>query len=317
MTGTRFSLVFLALLASAVGISCHGKNSRPKGSPRQVALVKTESISDLDFQRELERARALGDEGVPTDALRRRVIENMIDQALLLQEAKARAVIVGQDQVERSFLELRSQYPGAPFEDLLARERLSIAGLKTRIRDQLTIEKLFAENVFAQVAVPDEEVQRYYAEHSAEFEQPEQVHAFQVVVKTEEEAKAIREELRRNPQSFEAVAERSSIAPERAKRGDLGYFRRDWMPDVFAVCFRLGLNTVSDVIPSPFGFHIFKVVDRKPAGRRSFDQARVGIRQRLLVERRAAAQTEFLGNLKKQAQNQITIDWEAVASVTP
>ena len=46
---------------------------------------------------------------------------------LLLEEARARSIVVGQDQVERAFLRVRAEYPGTHFDDLLAQQRLSQA----------------------------------------------------------------------------------------------------------------------------------------------------------------------------------------------
>ncbi len=235
---------------------------------------------------------------------------------MLAQQARIRGVTVGQEQVERAFLGLRSEYPGTHFDDLLAQQRLSTAELKQRLREQLVVEKLFQEEVFPRARVSDEEVQRYYAEHLSEFDQPERVRVLQVVVKTQEEAARIRDEIRRAPQKFGDVARRASISPEGRNGGDLGYFGRgSGMPEVFDTCFRLPLNSVSDVIPSPYGFHVFKVVDRKPASRRPFLEARSEIQQKLLRERRARAQEEYLETLRARAK--IQIDEKALAAVVP
>ena len=280
-------------------------------------MVNGEPISSADFQRELALARAEGGEGnAPIDLLRKRVLDELVSRTLLLQQARARSVTVGPDQVERAFLRLRSEYPGTHFDDLLAQQRLSAADLKARLREQLTVEKLFNDEVFPQVQVADEEVQRYFAEHPSEFEQPERVRVQQIVVKTREEAIKVREEIRRKPQSFAEVARRASIGPEGKTGGDLGYFGRDsGMPEVFDVCFRLGLNVISEVTPSPYGFHIFKVVERKPASKRTLDQVRGSISQKLLREKRARAQEEYLALLRVKAQ--IRIDEAAVAAVSP
>ena len=97
-------------------------------------------------------------------------------------EARSRSVVVGQDQVERAFLRIRSEYPGTHFDDLLAQERLSQGELKARLKDQLTIEKLFHAEVFPRVQVADAEVERWYADHAASFQEPEKVRVLQVVV---------------------------------------------------------------------------------------------------------------------------------------
>jgi peptidyl-prolyl cis-trans isomerase C len=312
-----FDRPLVLAVAALAAASCDRGQSTARPVPDAVAVVNGEPISSAEFQRELARARAEGGEGnAPTDLLRKRVLDDLVGHALLLQQARARSVAVGQDQVERAFLRLRSDYPGTHFDDLLAEQRLSAADLKARLRDQLVVEKLFSDEVFTQVQVSDDEVQRYFAEHPAEFEQPERVRVQQIVVKSREEALKIREELRRKPQSFAEVARRASIGPEGKVGGDLGYFGKgSGMPEVFDVCFRLGLNVISEITPSPYGFHIFKVVDKKPASKRTLDQVRGPIAQKLLREKRARAQEEYVERLRARAK--IQIDEAAVAAVNP
>lgn len=316
--GSRHALGLVALLALAASTCrCGDDKSRGRPLPPSVALVNGEPVSSATFQRELQHAQGeMGDGPAPLELLRKRVLDDMISRALLLQQARARGVAVGQEQVERAFLGVRSEYPGTHFDDLLAQQRLSAAELKQRLREQLTLEKLFQDEVFPQVQVDDQEVQRYYADHGAEFDQPERVRVLQVVVKTREEALKVRDEIRRAPQKFGEVARRASISPEGKNGGDLGYFGRgSGMPEVFDACFRLPLNAVSEVVPSPYGFHVFKVVDRKPASRRALAEARPEIQQKLLREKRARAQEEYLAGLRAKAK--IQIDDSALAAVAP
>jgi peptidyl-prolyl cis-trans isomerase C len=318
--GRRRPLAALAAVAAVAVVGCGrcgGKPAQGKEAPRPVAVVNGEPIAHEVLQRELAHARATGAEGdAPDGPLRRRLLDDLVDRTLLLQAARERSITVGQDQVERALLRLRAEYPGTHFDDLLAQERLSQAELKARLREQLVVEKLFSAEVFPRVAVADAEVERYYTEHAQEFEQPEQVHAVQVVLRTKEEAQKIRDELRRRPQTFAEVARRASIAPEGQAGGDLGWFGKgSGMPEVFDVCFRLPLNAVSDVTPSPYGFHVFKVVGRRPAVRRAFAEARAAIQERLGREKRAAAQEEYLAALRRRAH--VQVDQAALDSVVP
>jgi peptidyl-prolyl cis-trans isomerase C len=136
------------------------------------------------------------------------------------------------------------------------------------------------------------------------------------VLHTREEAARVRDELRRKPATVAAVASRASIAPEGKRGGDLGWFGRgQGMPEVFDTCFRLQPNAISDVVPSPYGFHVFQVIEKKPPARRTLEEARPAIVARLLRDRRARAQEEYVAALRSQAK--IQIDPTAVASVKP
>ncbi len=311
----RYAILALVALAAGCG-RCGGGKRDAAPQPRAVAVVNGEPIAADAVAREL-RETAAG-EGQPEglDVLRQRVLDDLVDRALLLQEARARSVVVGQDQVERAFLRVRAEYPGTHFDDLLAQERLSQADLKGRLKDQLTVERLFEQEVFPRVQVSDAEVARYFSEHPAEFQEPERVHVLQIVVRTRDEAAQIREKLRKNPQTFADVARKSSIGPEGKAGGDLGFIGKgSGFPEVFDVAFSLPLNQVSEVTPSPYGFHLFKVVERKPAARRSLDDARAEIHEKLAREKRARAQEDYVKTLRARAR--IQIDRQALAGVTP
>lgn len=312
----------VAILAAALAAGCSRCGSGQKDgppAPRSVALVNGEPIGADLLAGELREAQAgPGGEGEPQarDLLRRRILDELVDRALLLQQARSRSVVVGQDQVERAFLRIRSEYPGTHFDDLLAQERLSQTELKARLKDQLIVERLFEQEVFPQIQVADAEIERHYADHAGEFQEPERVRVLQIVVASRDEAAQLREKLRKNPQTFAEVARKSSIAPEGKNGGDLGFIGRgSGFPEVFDVCFGLPVNAISDVTPSPYGFHLFKVAEKKAATKRTLEQARGDIAEKLAREKRARAQEEYVGALRKRAQ--IRIDEKAFAAVTP
>ncbi len=308
----------LAALAAASGCArCGGGTKDAGGLSRAVAVVNGEPISAEVLAHELRDARAGAGAGESQgEVLRRRVLDELVDRALLLQEARARSIVIGQDQVERAFLRVRSEYPGTHFDDLLAQERLSQVELKSRLKDQLTIERLLEQEVFPRVQVVDAEVERHYADHAAEYQEPERVRVMQIVVPTRDEALQLREKLRRNPQTFADVARKSSIGPEGKNGGDLGYIGRGaGFPEVFDACFTMPLNAISDVTPSPYGFHLFRVTDKKLAQKRSLEQARAEISEKLAREKRAQAQAEYLRALHDRAK--IQVHDEILATVTP
>jgi peptidyl-prolyl cis-trans isomerase C len=193
---------------------------------------------------------------------------------------------------------------------------LSQAELKARLKDQLTVERLFHDEVFPRITVAPADVERWFAEHPAELAEPERVRVLQVVVSSRDEAITLRDKLRRDPARFAEVARASSIAPEGKNGGELGWIGRGaGFPEVFDVCFSMPLNSVSDVVPSPYGFHIFRVVERKSASKRTLDQARGEVGERLLRDRRARAQEEYLAALRGRAT--IQVDASALSAVTP
>ena len=300
-------------LAVAAGCS-RGGAPAPEAGPRPPARVNGEAVGADAVRRELSQLAA-GDAAPPTAELRHRALDAVVERALVLQEAQRRGATVKDEEVEHAFGALRAEYPPAAFEELLAQQKTSAAEVRTRLGEQLRMERVVAD-ALAKVKVSDAEVRTYYDAHGDEFARGEQVKVLQVVTRTREDAEKARAEIARKPASFGDVARRASIAPEGKAGGELGWFGKDsGMPEVFLGCLKLPKNQLSPVMASPYGFHVFKVVDRRPAGRQPFEAVAGEIGQKLLAERRSRAQEEFLAGLRQAAK--IEVDEAALAAVVP
>jgi peptidyl-prolyl cis-trans isomerase C/foldase protein PrsA len=284
-----------------------------------VATVNGETISALDFKKDLAQSRR-GSEGLGPRSeeefrdARNAELQRMIERVELLQAARQAGIAGSDDEVEKSYLAMRADYPGTSFDELLADEEISPVELRSRLRDQLTVRKLFVQTVFSRVAVTEPEIEAYYAAHSQEFGHPEQVHALQIVVKTEEEAQALKTAIKGGTLSFEDAARKHSLSPDGKQGGDLGWFGRGMMPPIFdEVCFSLPVGSLSDVVTSSYGFHLFRVLERRTAGSTSLSEAKAQIEAKLRQEKNTKAEAAFVDELK--AKSRVAIDEAAVSRV--
>jgi peptidyl-prolyl cis-trans isomerase D len=152
-----------------------------------------------------------------------------------------------------------------------------------------------------QVSPTDGEVAEYYALHKEErWSEPEQVRARHLLVKaapTDSEAQkaAARKKAEgflaeaKGGADFAALAKKHSADEGTApKGGDLGFFGRGRMAPTFEeAAFALEAGQLSGVIETPFGFHVIKVEERRPAGTKPLDAVRVEIVETLKRERAA------------------------------
>jgi peptidyl-prolyl cis-trans isomerase C/foldase protein PrsA len=177
-----------------------------------------------------------------------------------------------------------------------------MAELKARESARLIIEKLFANEVYTRVAVTEEELRGYYTAHEAEFSEPEQVRAAQIVVKGLDEARRLQVQLRAG-KKFADLARRYSLSADAKVGGDLGFFPRGQMPPAFdEVVFRLPVGQVSDVVETEYGYHLFRVQERKPGRKLEFLEVRGQVEQRLLAQKRAEAQRAYEQELRAKAK---------------
>ncbi|MBK7865484.1 MAG: peptidyl-prolyl cis-trans isomerase [Archangiaceae bacterium] len=308
-------------MCAALLAACPEK-ARPKADPNAVATINGDVVSKGEFETELTRElQAM--EGVPprspeqTEPFKQALLETLIERAVLLQAAKAAQVSVTPDEVDRRVLALASEYPAESFDAALAQGQTTRTELEKKTREQLIIEKLFDKEVYARVAVTEDQIRRYFDEHGPEFVEPEQVRASQIVVKGLDDAKKLQQQLWAG-KKFPDLARRYSLGPEARVGGDLGWFPRGVMPAQFdEQAFKLPVGQVSEVVSTDFGFHLFKVMEKKPARKRELPEVRGQIEKRLLGELREKAQKDYVKSLRAGAVVAVNNDALQTVSTHP
>src|SRR5579885_3518639 len=125
----------------------------------------------------------------------------------------------------------------------------------------------------------------------------EEVHARHILVSTEDEAKAIEDQLKKGA-DFATLAKERSKDPGAADGGDLGYFTKDQMVPEFAdVAFKLDKGQISDPVHTQFGWHIIKIEDKRIKPTPTFDEVKGQIEN--YVARRA--QADLVAKLRSAA----------------
>jgi peptidyl-prolyl cis-trans isomerase C len=300
---SRRPLLPLAALLGALAL-VGGCRKAAQASPdaNTVATVNGEAVARADFERELSNEVAPELTPQEVEPFKRALLDTRVNQLLLLQAARANNVTVSAADVDRGVLRLSSDYPEGNFSEALSQGQKSMADLKAETAARLTIEKLYAEHVYPRVAVTEEELRAYWAAHEADFNEPEQVRAAQLVVKGIDEARRLQKELKAG-KKFADLARRYSLSPDAKVGGDLGFFARGQMPPEFEeVAFRLRVGEVSDVVSTDYGYHLFRLLERRPARKRELAEVRPQVEARLLEDKRLQAQEDYLKGLKARAQ---------------
>src|SRR5262249_8711476 len=153
---------------------------------------------------------------------------------------------------------------------------------------------------FASLAAPsDADVKAYYDDHRDDrFTAPEEVRARHILIKlppgADEKARAaartkaedVLAKVKKGGDFAKLAKEVSEDPGSAAKGGDLGLFSRGKMVPAFdAAAFALEPGTVSDVVETPFGFHVIKVEEKLPGGPKPLDAVRDDIVKTLTEEK--------------------------------
>ena len=147
----------------------------------------------------------------------------------------------------------------------------------------------------SRITVTPQDVDSYYNSNVQQFQTPEQVRASHILLKTEgkdeaavrKQAEDVLKQAKAPGADFAALAKKySEDDGSKANGGDLDYFSKGRMvPEFEQAAFTLQPGQISDLVKSQFGFHIIKVVDKKPAATRTLDEVRPQIQQTLQAQR--------------------------------
>ncbi len=163
-------------------------------------------------------------------------------------------------------------------------------------RNRLLMDNLLA--VEGKAATTDDAMKKVYEEASKQITGEQEVHARHILVESEDEAKAIAEELKKGS-DFAELAKKKSKDPGASDGGDLGFFTKDQMvPEFSTVAFALEPGKISDPVKSQFGWHIIKVEEKRNRKAPDFEQVKGQIET--YVTRKA--QAEYVAKLREAAK---------------
>jgi len=288
--------LLLALLAACAVTRAAAQQPAQQSLDRIVAIVGTRPILASQIEEEMVQAQAQG-QTLPTDsagrmAMRRQVLDRLVELELLVQQAQRDTAIKVTDQevldqVEQTYQNVRKQFRSEnEFRDQIRQARFgSVEEWRRWLADQQRRELYAQRLIEAQrqkgklrpIPPTDAQMREFWEQNRAQQpKRPATVSFRQIVIKPAADSVARRiasaraeslvVELRRGA-DFAAAAKRfSGDSASAAQGGELGWFRRGVMVKEFEdMAFRLRPGEISPAVETPFGFHIIKVERTQPA----------------------------------------------------
>ena len=228
---------------------------------KDYATVNGQTVDDEDLKvlaRSIPGAKGL--DSLPAE-VKKQLVEQAIERVLLIQEAK------------KSGIEKETEY-----KDLLV-----------KLKNDLALE-LWMKKEFENIKVDPKEIKSFYESNKDKFAQPPKVQANHILVKTEDEAKKIIEELGKTKgdvkAKFEELAKSKSTGPSGANGGNLGWFDAKQMVKPFAdAAFALNPKSYTKTpVKTQFGYHVIYVSDKKEGQNAPLEQVSGNIEQNLKMQ---------------------------------
>ena len=263
-----------------------------------------------------------------------RVVNELIVKELITQELDKRNIKVTKEDVEKERQKMIDRIGSKEkFNEVLKQNGVSPSQFEKDLAQELKMRKLV--DVIHPVNISDAQTKDFYNKNQAKFKYPERVRAShilisanpmeikaklreknstmndveinekvkEVMVERYNKAQEIYSQLKNNPENFEAVARDESDDTMTAKNGgDIGFFsQRDMVKPFADVAFSQKPNTISNIVQTPYGFHIIKVTDRSAAGQQPYEKVKEQIRNFMGAQEQVVALQKFLTTLKSQA----------------
>ncbi len=299
--------IFLIVLVFAWTLSClsgcSGKNQEEE--VEAVARVNGEAILKEELDHEMLRIDKNFSVKASHNANQRfvdEVLRHMIQRRLLLQEAQKHLIALTPEQIQKAVSEQKGELLKEDLEKLLERGGVSYTEWEKRVTEDRLIQTLIHKLIDPKVNIAEEDLAAYYQDHLEEFQVPERVRVSQIVLANRADARKVRKRLTDGNEDFGQLAQEASLSPDAAKGGDIGIFTKGEMLPEFEVCFSLQIGELSSVVKSPYGYHIFRVEERLPAGQLSFKEERKNIYNKLFSEKREEAFIRYQEDLWNGAE---------------
>lgn len=321
------------LFVTAVMIlGCALAGCRSAASPDVAATVNGRPIyyADVDqAYRSQFPGKAEGESADQVQLRRLEILRSLIDNELMLQRAEKEGLVATDDEVTARLNELKAPYTKEEFDKQLKDWGLKLDELRSRVRKDESVKKLFNKDITSKIIISDADVAGFYNANRGSFNLPEpQVHMAQILVtsnpdpnvhnlkndkaKTDEEAKrkvqALEARLKQG-EDFGMIAQNYSEDPATTPNGgDLGFLPESSLdktsPELRKLVLSLQPGQISPIIHTPDGYRILRMISKEPAGQRDLSDPRVqqSIRETLLGRKDQLLKTAYYETARNEAK---------------
>ena len=267
------------LQATAQPTAPAGGGGQARPADHIVAVVNRELVTAVEVERGVAQARAQaaasGARLPEAEALRRQVLESLIEERAVLTHAREAAGRIDEAEIDRAVASIaaRNGLDIAQLRERLAQEGLDLQRLRANVRDQLAVERTREREVGARINVTETEIDQWLAQRREQALAQRDLNLAQILISVPESADPALLQQRRERaeqalsrlragEAFEQVAREVSDSADRERGGVLGPRPAAKLPDLFVAAVR-GLQP-GEVTPVPVrsgaGFHLLKVV---------------------------------------------------------
>ena len=302
------------------------------------------SVIDERIQPQIDRAKMMRQN--PTEEmlnnLRKRVIDGMIRETLVTEKIKDKGIVVTDEDITAKLEEIAKQQ-GKTIEQLIASaapQGFTEEKIRGQIKMGVSFEKLMEiEAGEGALTVTEEEAKKFYDDNIIQFSSPDLVKTSHILAggrgfdsfddEKKASAKLKIEEVKKKLDdggNFEELAKEYSDCPSKNDGGDLKVYisndgkvnGRPSMDVTFSkAAHTLEVGEVTDIVKTPFGYHIIKCTDKKKTEVKSFEEVKASIFEQQEQIKKNEFASGYIETLMADAEVVYTDKPETVVEVKP
>ena len=324
MKRSRTRISFAALvagLAGAVALTLTSAAAHARVVEKIAAVVGDSVILGSEIEEkaapllaEVSRLPEASKRAARAAALRREVLERLIDDELILQQATELKLSVTSEQVDASIEEIKRQnnIDDDQLREALRAQGMAMAAYRADLKKQLLRFRVINIAVGSRVTISDDDVKTYYDRHMKDGANtqvrashifvaiPENADAA-VVAEKQAQAKKLLDRALAGEDFAKLAREASDDPATRAEGGDLGYLGKDMLPKAIEeMVFAMKVGEVRGPVRADRGFHVIKLVDRKIKDPKPLDEVKDDVRMQLRQKEMERQTKSYLAELRKK-----------------
>lgn len=287
---------------------------------RIVAVVNDEvvlaSVLEQRVQSVKDRLIAKGTPIPPPHTLKRQVLERIVLERIQLQLAARTGIRVGEEALTQTLerIAAKNGLTLREFRKALERDGYDFASFREKIRNELIISRLQKREIADHVEVSEAEIDHFLATHDSRRHSEIAYHLGHILIavplaaspqqiqEAKAQAKSILHRLREGA-NFQKMAIAYSDGRQALQGGDLGWRKANRLPTFFVdVVPKLQVGEISDLLRSPSGFHIVKLLDRRGVEPEQKIVTQTHVRQILIRTNKLTSDREAKQQLKQLRQ---------------
>jgi peptidyl-prolyl cis-trans isomerase SurA len=250
---------------------------------RIVAVVNSEVITQFELSERVGRVlKELAQRGTPLPAreqLERQVLERMILDKVQLQLARDTGLRVDDLDLDRTIARIAesNNLSLTQFRTTLEKDGVPFDKFREDVRTEIILSRLREREVDNKITVAESEIDNFLADQGDAKSEAVEYNVAHILLRVPEQARPDQLEQQRSRAidvvkrlrggaDFAQVAAVYSDAPDALRGGAMGWRPQDRLPELFVQALaKLQPGDVSDVLRSPAGFHVLKLIDRRGA----------------------------------------------------